>query len=80
MKRYLKSKDRGDEIRRCVIEGPHVPIRHLVRDVTTQIMGQNEVWVTPPTTVDVDKMHVDDIFFSEMVFGVPPFLFDHIKL
>lgn len=35
---------------------------------------------TPPTAFNVDKMHVDDITFYEMVFGVPPYLFENMKL
>lgn len=34
----------------------------------------------PLVVTDVEKMHVDDIAFLEMVFGVPPYLFEHIKL
>lgn len=42
------------------------------------------VWVIPwlpaPPSLDEEKIYVDDIAFFEMVFGVPPSLFEHIKL
>lgn len=43
-------------------------------------MGQEEVLPISPTLINKEKMYADDVTFSEMVFGVPPSLFEHIKL
>ncbi|XP_052622501.1 uncharacterized protein LOC128127835 [Lactuca sativa] len=80
MERFLLAKDKGEEIWRSVKEGPHVPVRTIVRDAATQLMGQDEARPAPLTADDVEKLHVDQVAFVEMVFGVPPSLFEHIKL
>ena len=43
-------------------------------------MGQDEARPAPLTADDVEKLHADQVAFSKMVFGVPPSLFEHIKL
>ena len=45
-----------------------------MRDVVAQLMGQDEARPTPLTADDIEKLHVDQVAFSEMVFGVPPTL------
>ena len=39
MERFLLAKDKGEEIWRSVKEGPHVPVRAVVRDDVAQLMG-----------------------------------------
>ena len=80
MEIFLLAKEKGVAIWRSVKEGPHVPIRTIVRDAATQLMGQDEQHPAPLTTDDIEKQNVDQVAFSEMVFGVPPSLFEHIKL
>ncbi|XP_023762117.1 uncharacterized protein LOC111910511 [Lactuca sativa] len=77
MERFSIAKDRGEEIWRSVKEGPHVPVRIVVRDAAAQVMAQYETLLTAD---DIEKLHVDQVTFSEMVFGVPPSLFENIKL
>ena len=52
----------------------------MVRDATATLMGQEEIFPAPLTASDIKKLHVDKIAFSEMVFGIPPSLFELIKL
>ncbi|XP_052621758.1 uncharacterized protein LOC128127334 [Lactuca sativa] len=80
MERFLLAKEKGEQIWRFVTHGPHVPIRTVVRDAAAQLMRKDEVRPTPLTADDIEKLHADQIAFSKMVFGVPPSLFEHIKL
>ena len=40
MERFLLGKEKGQEIWRSVNEGPHVPIKTMVRNVAATLMGQ----------------------------------------
>ena len=80
MERFLLAKEKVEAIWRSVKEGPHVPVISIVRDAATQLIGQDETRPAPLTSDDIENLHVDQVAFSEMVFGVPPSLFEHIKL
>ena len=80
MERFLLSKEKGEAIWRSVKEGPHVPIWTPVRDIAATPMGQDEQCQEPVTADDIEKLHADQVTFSEMVFGVQPSLFENIKL
>lgn len=80
MERFLKTKEQGDEIWRSITEGPHVRTKQNVGDFATQTTSQNQVREAHVTSIDVKKMCVDDVAFTEMVFGVPPSLSQYIKL
>nr|KAJ0197101.1 hypothetical protein LSAT_V11C700370380 [Lactuca sativa] len=80
MERFLLGKEKGEQIWRSMKDGPHVLVRKMVRDVTTTLMGQEEQRPTPLTTTYIEKLNADEVAFSEMVFGVPPSLFEHIKI
>ena len=43
-------------------------------------MREDEARPAPLTADDIEKLHADQVAFSEMVFGVPPSLFEHTKL
>lgn len=79
MERFLDGKEKGQEIWRFGTNGPHVPIREMVKDVVATLMGQDELLLVPLTTSYLEKIHVDLIAFSKMVFSVPPSFFS-IKL
>ncbi|XP_023749777.1 uncharacterized protein LOC111898072 [Lactuca sativa] len=59
---------------------PLVPVRQNVRDVVATLMGQEEQRQSPLTTDGIEKLHANQISFSEMVFRVTPSLSEHIKL
>mgnify|MGYP001553671875 CR=1 FL=1 len=52
----------------------------MVGDVVAILMGQEEQCPTPLTAIDIEKLHAYQVAFPEMVFGVPPSLFENIKL
>lgn len=80
MEIFVVGKEKGDEIWISIKESPHVPIRKMVRDVSSALIGQDELIIAPLTTNDINKLNVDQIVFSKMLFGVPPYLFEYIKL
>ncbi|XP_023770935.1 uncharacterized protein LOC111919603 [Lactuca sativa] len=80
MEKFLLTKDNGEQIWRFVKEGPHIPVRTVVRDAAVQLMQEDEARPTPLTAYDIEKLHANQVAFSEMGFGVPLSLFEHIKL
>ena len=42
-----------------------------MRDVAATLVGQEEQRQTPLTATNIEKLHADQVAFSEMVFGVP---------
>lgn len=56
-------------------EVPHFPVRQMVRDAATMLIGQEELRRIPVTTNDIKKLHANQIVYFEMVFGVPPSIF-----
>lgn len=80
MERFLLPKEKGEAIWRSIKEGPNVPVRTTVRDVVAQLMGQDEQCQALLTVGVIEKLHADQVAFSEMVLGVPPSLFEHIQL
>ena len=80
MERFLLGKEKGEEMWRYVKEGPHVPVRQMVRDAVATLMGEEDQCPKLLTTANIKKLHADHIAFSEMVFCVPLSLFEHIKL
>ena len=80
MESFLLGKGKCEEISRSMKKGPHVPIRQMVRDVVATLMDQEEQYPIPLTSSNIEKLHEDQIAFSEMVFGVPLSLFEHIML
>ena len=79
MERFLVGKEKGGEILRYVKEVSLFPVRQMVRDATATLMDQDELRHVPLTTNDIEKLHVDQIAFSKVVFGVSPSLFEYIK-
>lgn len=61
-------------------EGPHVPVRQMVRDDVGNLKGQDKLIHAPLIANGIDKIHADQISFSKMVFVVPLSLFENIKL
>lgn len=72
----IKVKKFGDPSQK----GPHVPVGTVVRDAAAQLMREDETRLAPLTADDIEKLHADQVAFSEMVFGVPASLFEYIKL
>ena len=80
MERFLRRLPQGKEIWRSVTEGPHVPTRTGPQDEAARLLGAEGEREIQPTALDLEKMDADNIAFSEMIFGIPPVLFEQIKL
>ena len=79
MKRYLLGKEKRKEIWRSISEGHHIVARIGKVDVAARIFGQEEEKAPIPTTLDLENIQEDNITISEMIFGIPPLLYEHIK-
>ena len=80
MEILLLGKEKSEAIWRSVKEGSQVPIRQTVRDDAATLMGQEEQLQAPLTADHIEKLHAYQVAFTKIVFGVPPSLFEHIKL
>ena len=63
MEWFLLDKENGEAIWRSVKEGPHVPVRTVVRDVVAQLIGEDETRPAPLTADDIEKLHADQVSF-----------------
>ncbi|KAL7587710.1 hypothetical protein Lser_V15G39845 [Lactuca serriola] len=68
------------QIENSVGSPTRAPLLVVEEDVATTLMCQEEQCPTPLIADDLEKLHADQVSFSEMMFGVPPSLFEHIKL
>ncbi|XP_023734547.1 uncharacterized protein LOC111882407 [Lactuca sativa] len=68
------------QIENSVGSPTRAPLLVVEEDVATTLMFQEEQCPTPLIADDLEKLHADQVSFSEMMFGVPPSLFEHIKL
>ena len=53
---------------------------HCPQDEAARLLGAEGEREIQPTALDLEKMDADNIAFSEMIFGIPPVLFEQIKL
>lgn len=77
---FLVGRQKCKEIWKFMKEGPHVPVRQMVRDNVAYLKGQDKLIHSPLIANDIEKIHADQISFSKMVFVVPLSLFENIKL
>lgn len=49
-----------------------------MRGAVANLMSQEEVHPIPPRLIDEEKMHANCFSIFKLVFGIPPYFFEHI--
>ena len=80
MERYLLGKEKGESMWKSVKEGQHVAVRTIVGDAVAALLGQDEQQQAPSFANDLEKCMMIKLPSQRWCFGVPPSLFEHIKL
>ena len=79
MELFLKGKDKGKEIQRSITECPHIPARNATTNNVARTLGAEGTGEPQLTALDLENIDADNSTISELVFGIPPSLFAHIK-